>query len=72
MSRSVHTLRTPSLEPNMGWLLPQSGQVNMDMLLTRPRMGTSTFLNMLIPFTASLTDRVCGVVTITEPRWGCQ
>lgn len=51
----------------MGWWLPQLGQVNKDMLLMSPRIGTLTFLNMLTPFTASFTDKVCGVVTITEP-----
>ena len=31
-------------------------------------MGTCTFLNMLMPLTASWTASVWGVVTIMEPR----
>src|SRR5258708_4548786 len=57
----------------MAWLEPQSGQVNMDMFSTRPRIGTWVLLNMVTPFLASIRAISCGVDTITAPfsgtRW---
>ena len=59
--------------PKMAWLEPQSGQVNMDMFSTTPRIGTWVLLNMVMPFLASIRAMSCGVETITAPfsgtRW---
>lgn len=68
MEYSVQTSLTRSLDPKIAVSWWQCGQLNSDMFCTKPSKGTFTFLNMLIPFTASLTARVCGVVTMIEPR----
>ena len=59
-------LATPS-EPKICVTWPHFGQLNTDMFCTIPRIGTETFWNMDIPFTASLRATSCGVDTTTAP-----
>ena len=40
------------------------------MFSTTPSTGISTFLNIEIPFTTSITATSCGVVTMTAPVMG--
>ena len=38
-----------------------------DMFSTIALIGTFSLLNMRMPFSVSATERICGVVTITDP-----
>ena len=64
---SAHKCFTLSLVPKTFVTPWQWGHVKSDMFCTRPRILTSTVLNMLIPLIASFVARVCGVVTIRDP-----
>jgi hypothetical protein len=49
-------------------LLRQCGHVKSDIFWTIPRIGIFVFLNILIPFTASLRAISWGVDTMIAPR----
>ena len=63
-------MRLPPPSPKMCSSWPQLEQMWMDMFSTIPRIGTSTFSNILKPLRASSRAMSCGVVTITAPLTG--